>query len=99
MEISKKTPQDSSVGHAWKAVYISWTMDNSWFTQESLFGKADWCADSKLCSWKHSKKELNINLSNIFPLIDSSGTGLLLLITCELGIYSTLSVYVETYFD
>ena len=54
LDIFKKTPRNSRVGYASKAEYILWTMDNSWFTQESLARKPDWSAESNLCSLKYS---------------------------------------------
>ena len=62
----KKTAWDSSVGYASKAVYMPWTMDSSWFTQEYLAPKPDWWADSKLYLLIYSKRELNISVLNFF---------------------------------
>ena len=50
LDISRKTPQDLRAGYASKAEYILWTIDNSWFTQESLARKPDWSAKSNLWS-------------------------------------------------
>ena len=72
----QKTPRDSRVGYASKAEYILWTMDNGWFTQESLARKPDWSPESNLHSSRYSKAELKISLSNTFPQIDSSETSL-----------------------
>ena len=54
LDTTKKTPRDSRVEYASKVGYILWTMDNNWFTQESLAGKLDWSAESNLCSSRYS---------------------------------------------
>ena len=78
----QKIPQDSRLGYVSKTVSISWTMDSSWFTQESLAWKSDWWANSKLCSSRCLKRESNISLLNIFPQMGNRETGLQLLINC-----------------
>ena len=58
----QKTTQDSTEGYASKAEYILWTMDNSWFTQESLARKPDWSAESHLCSSRGVPIIINVSL-------------------------------------
>ena len=58
-----------------KEMFIPWVIDNSWLMQESPGLIPDWLEEMSLFSIKNSNISLNINLSRIFPEIDTSDNG------------------------
>ena len=62
LDISKKRHKIQQKGMHQRLNIILWTMDNSWFTQESLARKPDWSAESHLCSWRGVPIIINVSL-------------------------------------
>ena len=79
-DISKKNIMRFKCGVCIKGcIYIMDSCQQLIYTRiislELLAWRPDWWVDSKLCSSRYSKRELNISLSNIFPQIGSRETG------------------------
>ena len=76
--MSENTPLTSRGGLQSKDayIYISCTIDRSWYSHESDGLNPDWFSLSKLFSWRNSNNELKISLSSILPKIGKSETGL-----------------------
>ena len=53
---------------------VPWFIDRSWFRQESNGRKPNWLGLSSSFSSMYIKREVNINLSKIFPNIGKSET-------------------------
>ena len=76
--MSRKQEHTSSGGFCSKPAYILWTIDNSWYSQESSGWNPDWFTLNNLFSSINGKIKLKIILSNILLHIGKSETGLLL---------------------